>query len=312
MNKQQAMVKLHHQIEQIDNIKRLKSGSQEFNKWHRDTEVAIEKIFGADSKHVAEFNDISYSLAIFTSGTQDYEFENAHQGGLDTAKTILMSFADEIKEYWNDNEQHEVAKIVSPSQVAAKDDKVSKKKTIKENIEDNITLWMLGILLTGFIAGLATYDGALRIMRLETISKDRLKTLETNQLSSVGNIASPSAVPLPAYLSSSKINVIQTTLRQAFNEKNVHKLYAMLGPLAKSQLTESAASLQMNPLFTSLGKISDSFYVQYAFTGQQGPNKGFMLNYFAKYEKAERGIINVGVIDDGKDYQIVSMMFSAM
>jgi hypothetical protein len=49
---------------------------------------------------------------------------------------------------------------------------------IREKIENNVVVWMLGTLLTGFLAGIGTYKGALEIMNLETIGKERLKQLE--------------------------------------------------------------------------------------------------------------------------------------
>ena len=89
------------------------SGSQDFKKWHRDTEIAIEKIFGDETRHLEDFNNINYSLSFFTSDTPDYEFELAYQEGVKTASTVLDSFIDEIREYWND-EQHELADNSSP------------------------------------------------------------------------------------------------------------------------------------------------------------------------------------------------------
>ncbi|MNQ93999.1 hypothetical protein D3C85_1094920 [compost metagenome] len=75
-------------------------GSQDFKKWHRDTEVAIERIFGEGTRHLKDFTDIHYSLMMFTSGTPDSSFENAYRGGVRTAISVLESLIDEVKEYW--------------------------------------------------------------------------------------------------------------------------------------------------------------------------------------------------------------------
>lgn len=76
-----------------------RGNSNNFEKWKRDTTVAIEKIFGKDSSHVKEFSNISYSLFMFTSSTPDYEFDRALDRGLDTAYTMLESMIDEIHLY---------------------------------------------------------------------------------------------------------------------------------------------------------------------------------------------------------------------
>jgi hypothetical protein len=46
MDKNSAIEKLKSLIEPIDALKRQESHGQAFKKWHRDTEIAIEKIFG--------------------------------------------------------------------------------------------------------------------------------------------------------------------------------------------------------------------------------------------------------------------------
>ncbi len=47
---------------------------------------------------------------------------------------------------------------------------------LKEKIENNLTIWILGVLLTGFLAGLGTYKGILKIANLEVVSKSKTKS----------------------------------------------------------------------------------------------------------------------------------------
>lgn len=101
MNKEKAMEKLLKQKSVAEGLTKIPSGSQEFKKWYRDTEVAIENIFGEGTRHSKDFDDISYSLSFFSTSTSDYEFEVAYQSGVKTAVTLLQSFIDEIEEYWN-------------------------------------------------------------------------------------------------------------------------------------------------------------------------------------------------------------------
>ena len=83
---------------------------------------------------------------------------------------------------------------------------------IKEKIENNIVVWMLGTLLTGFLAGIGTYKGALEIMSLETVGKERLKQLESAVPSSASTGLSVGfySVALPVYLNPSELELIFT------------------------------------------------------------------------------------------------------
>ncbi|MDP3404007.1 MAG: hypothetical protein Q8S03_04895 [Brevundimonas sp.] len=71
----------------------------DFTKWQRDTEVAIERIFGDQSRHLNEFKDIRFSLSVWISGMPDSAFTEAQTGGLRTAVVVLQSMIDEIEEY---------------------------------------------------------------------------------------------------------------------------------------------------------------------------------------------------------------------
>lgn len=103
MKKEEALERLYRQISQIDEIKTKPSFSAEFKKWHRDTEVIIEIIFGEGTRHLEDFKEIDYSLMIFTDVTPDYEFQNRFAEGLENARSILMSFIQEVEEFWEEN-----------------------------------------------------------------------------------------------------------------------------------------------------------------------------------------------------------------
>lgn len=183
---------------------------------------------------------------------------------------------------------------------------------LKEKIENNIVVWMLGTLLAGFLAGIGTYEGALKMMNLEKISKDRLILLENSDPSAPTQGPNIYSIPLPEYLNSSEIELIFTKIRTSYNKKETNNLYDLLGPIRRSQLTLDTAKLQMEPLFQSLGKIENGFFVQHQFMGEQGIYRYFALNYSVKYENAEKGIVMVTVIDDGSSYQIDGMMFNRL
>lgn len=73
--------------------------SPEFTKWRRDTEVAIERIFGTETRHIRDFKEIHYSPAATTSSASDTYYLECYQRGIDRACAILQSFTDELTEY---------------------------------------------------------------------------------------------------------------------------------------------------------------------------------------------------------------------
>ncbi|WP_374350678.1 hypothetical protein [Chitinimonas sp.] len=109
MNSARAVAILTRQMELIDQLQRLDSGNQAFTKWQRDTEVAIQRIFGEASRHFIDFTTISYSLSAFFVDTPDYEFQRAYLHGLERARAILASLIDEILEYDLDYENESAA-----------------------------------------------------------------------------------------------------------------------------------------------------------------------------------------------------------
>jgi hypothetical protein len=70
--------------------------SDGFTKWHRDTEVAIERIFGLGSRHTEDFGDIFYDTRIAID-TADQA--RAYSEGLGRARAVLGSMVDEVNEY---------------------------------------------------------------------------------------------------------------------------------------------------------------------------------------------------------------------
>lgn len=100
-NKTEAIAKLQRQIDQIVPIRSKPRFSAEFKKWHRDTVVAIQNIFGDGTRHLKDFNDISYSLTAFTGSTPDHTFQARFLKGLDDASQIISSMIEEIAEYWD-------------------------------------------------------------------------------------------------------------------------------------------------------------------------------------------------------------------
>jgi len=99
MEKQKAIGILQRQIALIGTLKQRKRFSPQFKKWHRDTQIAIERIFGKDGRHLSDFTKIRYNLGVFGPSTHDSEFTGRYHEGLDNAGEILKSMIDEITEW---------------------------------------------------------------------------------------------------------------------------------------------------------------------------------------------------------------------
>ncbi len=102
MDSSRAIEIIERQRQAIPRLKQYESGSPEFTKWHRDTEIALERIFSVGSRNIEDFKDIGYHMSVWTSSTPDSAFHQAYVRGLNQADAVLMSMIDEIKDYTND------------------------------------------------------------------------------------------------------------------------------------------------------------------------------------------------------------------
>jgi len=98
--KSKALERLHKALDVIENLKQTEFGSPEFEKWRRNTEVAISNTFGENARHVKDFTSISYSLQFYTPEIPDSAFQRAYINGLESATSVLQSMIEEVEEYW--------------------------------------------------------------------------------------------------------------------------------------------------------------------------------------------------------------------
>ena len=97
---------LERQRQIIGTLRQTDRRSPDLTKWRRDTDIAIERIFGADSRNINDFRGIRYTLSVFTDRTPDSEFHQAYLSGLSHAEAILKSMIDEIRDY-GENQTHQ-------------------------------------------------------------------------------------------------------------------------------------------------------------------------------------------------------------
>ena len=103
--KNKAIERLNRALSAIPEIKQSKNGSPEFEKWRRDTKVAIANTFANNPSYVDDFDQISYSPGFYVSGMPKTTYPRYYVGGLDSAAALLESLIDEINEYWEDDKQ---------------------------------------------------------------------------------------------------------------------------------------------------------------------------------------------------------------
>ncbi len=99
-----AVQKIEQQLSVIDKLKEKKRCSPEFKEWYRNTEIAIQKIFGQDTRHLKDFKDIDFGDNVVPEfeliGVNiDDEYNKSFNDGLDHVRAILNSFIKEINEY---------------------------------------------------------------------------------------------------------------------------------------------------------------------------------------------------------------------
>ncbi|MCY3870191.1 MAG: nucleotide-binding protein [Gemmatimonadetes bacterium] len=103
--KDKAIQRLQKALNAIEDLKQQqrRSSSPEFQKWDRNTEIAIANTFGENSRHVSDFTSISYVPPIATSGMTGSDYHGWYISGLEQATSVLQSMIEEVEEYWEDD-----------------------------------------------------------------------------------------------------------------------------------------------------------------------------------------------------------------
>jgi predicted nucleotide-binding protein len=102
MTKQEAIEKLAALVERIPALEKQRHLSEDFTKWQHDTRALLKYAFPKEKEYIKEFDEISYSLPLFTTGTPDSAFEEAFCSGLRSARAMLQSRIDEVTQFWPD------------------------------------------------------------------------------------------------------------------------------------------------------------------------------------------------------------------
>ena len=107
--KAKAIERLRRSLDAIPELKQLPHDSPKFEKWQRDTRVAMGNIFGENSKNTKEFERISYHPGVYYPDMPDSDFQERYVSGLDSAAAMLESMIEEVEEYWEDDKQAQIS-----------------------------------------------------------------------------------------------------------------------------------------------------------------------------------------------------------
>ena len=104
-NKERAKNNMQIALDAIPELKKLDSGSEQFEKWYRDTRIAISYTFVDSDRHIKDFNSVYFSPLVSFAGTTLHEYQQAYIRGLESATEVLQLMLDEIEQYWPDDIQ---------------------------------------------------------------------------------------------------------------------------------------------------------------------------------------------------------------
>src|SRR5690349_10328868 len=102
MKKEKGIATLQSIVARIPALLQQEFPSEAFEKWRRDARAVLKYVFKMEPSYEQEFNEISYALPVFTSDTPSSAFEEAFHNGLQSARAMLLSRIDEIREFWPD------------------------------------------------------------------------------------------------------------------------------------------------------------------------------------------------------------------
>ena len=83
--KAKAIERLRKVLSEVPQLNKLPNNSPEFEKWHRNAQVAITNTFGSESSHIKDFKNIGFSPGVFFPGMPDSAYQRAYVEGLEPA-----------------------------------------------------------------------------------------------------------------------------------------------------------------------------------------------------------------------------------
>jgi hypothetical protein len=187
-----------------------------------------------------------------------------------------------------------------------------------EKIRNNIEIGIIAVFFAGFLTGITVFS-IIESMTDDNDNTQEIQSAQTNKNNTPAPAPQVQTQPvpaantppvLPAYLNATKVQQIFAYIVTAYNKQDGKALYAILGPLRKSQLTEDALVAKIPQIFQVYGGIQSGSLTEQKFLGQQGNNKVFQFIFTVEYEKTKKGTLSFVVLDDGANFQIDSIIIN--
>lgn len=105
MDKSASIAKLKRQASEVGQLARADAS---FKQWQRNTELAIEHIFGTTTRHLNDFKSVDFTPSAYSMNNPEPAFVAAFNRGKESARAVLASMIEEIDEYWPEHAESEL------------------------------------------------------------------------------------------------------------------------------------------------------------------------------------------------------------
>jgi len=101
MTKNEAIKNLEDLVSRIPDLQHRTRSSEEFEKWHHDVRTVLKHVFPNEPGYAYEFANIPFFLMVSDLGTTEREYQAAFRADLNSARAMLQSRIDEVREFWS-------------------------------------------------------------------------------------------------------------------------------------------------------------------------------------------------------------------
>jgi DpnII restriction endonuclease len=103
MEQDAILEKLDEKIDRIASLRSQPRFSPQYKKWHRETEVLLQRVFGSGAYQVEDFKSIKFVFRGMHTLGDNRPFDQRFYAALDEAHAILTSIKEEILEFGFDS-----------------------------------------------------------------------------------------------------------------------------------------------------------------------------------------------------------------
>ncbi len=113
---------------------------------------------------------------------------------------------------------------------------------------------------------------------------------------------------LPSKLNNAEIESLAAEVVEAYNSKDLDRLYSTFGPFAQTMVTIEELEANLSQIMV-LGTLEKYSYSHYDYLGDDDGADWYSLNYVAKYSAGNGTLkISIRVVDD--EWEIVGFFFN--